>query len=257
MTTILDQHFLNNTKILKTILDTINSVEKHSVLEIGGGKGILTQKIIQKQPLEFTCVEIDEQLFKTLQPLFMDTNYTLLYENAITYLQQLQKDTFSIIVGNIPYSITQALYTQLLYLLPQKCVFLQPHSFTQQLLESSTKQTQFINANYEVYCIQVVKGEHFTPKAKTTSSIVELKRKTNIDKSRIEKFISHISKRYNQQFNNAIIFSLAMTLQKGKKEIKNELKKHNIEISTSKVSIVSNQEFNATLSKIEEIFLNS
>lgn len=255
MTTILDQHFLNSTQILNTIENTIGTIFHEDILEIGGGEGILTKKIIEKQPFSFTCVEIDEELFQALQPVFMNTKYILINENAITYLQGLKQNQYSFIVANLPYSLTQAIYTQILYILPLKCVFLQPHSFTKQILENESKQAQFINSQYHFECIETVSGDKFKPHAKTTSSIIKLHLKDETSKNKKELLLTYISKRYNQQLNNAIIFSLAQLLQKGKKEVISIIENNNIQIPKTRVSVISNEEFNYYINSIISLFL--
>ena len=58
----LDQHFLTNEAIARGIVSFLNVKDKESVLEIGPGKGILSQYIKRA-----TLVEIDSGLAEELK----------------------------------------------------------------------------------------------------------------------------------------------------------------------------------------------
>lgn len=252
-----DQHFLINEEILNKIIEAINVLDNESILEIGGGKGILTSKIIKQNPKLFTCVEIDSEMITHLQQLFNNSNHTLIHQSATEFLSTLKQNEFDKIVGNIPYGITESIYTQLYFLQPKECVFLQSHKTTRTLIEKQdTKQAQIINALYNLDCVEIVEGDNFKPIAKTKSSIIKLTLKEEFLKTQFEHFLTQISKRYNQTFFNSCVFSLAKVLEVGKKEIKSKLKELNIDISKEKISQISNEEFNVTIKKIEETFLN-
>lgn len=252
-----DQHFLINEEILDLISQTIGDMSNSSVLEIGGGKGILTQKIIEKNPKSFTCVEVDSEMIQHLKPLFSNTKYNLEYSNAIDYLHKSLREEFDIIVGNIPYGISEPLYTQFYFLLPKKIILLESHKTTRTLIEKqNTKQSILINVLYSIKCIKIVEGDNFEPITKTKSSIIKLKLREYSSKTEFEKFLTHLTKRYNQTFFNSCVYSLAQMLEVGKKEIKNKLKEFNIEISTKRIDTISNEEFIVTITKIEESFFN-
>lgn len=59
----LEQHFLNKKGkiVIKKVLSNFNLSEK-SIIELGSGKGDLTEEILFKTPKEIICVEIDTQL---------------------------------------------------------------------------------------------------------------------------------------------------------------------------------------------------
>lgn len=252
-----DQHFLINEEILNLISQTIGDISNSSILEIGGGKGILTQKIIEKNPQYFTCVEIDEKMIQYLNPLFENFSYNLVHSNAIEFLQSRKKEEFNIIVGNIPYGISEPLYTQFYFLLPKRIILLQSHKTTRTLTrKQNTKQSLLINALYSIECVEVIEGDNFEPIAKTKSSIIKLELKEESSKSTLENFLTQLSRRYNQTFYNSCVYSLAQTLGVGKKEIKEKIKTSNIYISKEKIDTISNEEFLKTLQEIKIYFFN-
>ncbi|MCH8520234.1 MAG: hypothetical protein LAT82_05775 [Nanoarchaeota archaeon] len=288
-TVIFDQHLLNNPKIISTIISELtskiesennknsvinssNNTQVINILEIGGGEGVLTKELLKLKPNSFTCLEIDDKMVDKLKPLFCNSNlnsssniystniispsYSLIHTNAISYLQSLNIHTFkyNILIGNIPYSITQPLYIQLLFLNPKIVLFLQSHKTSRTLLEKETKLSFLLNSIYEIKITQIIKGENFTPPAKTLSSTILLTLKSESDKCEFDKFLTFLTKRYNQQFNNSVVYSLAQLFDVGKKEIKLKLKEENIKLSLEKLNVISNEEFVKRIKEIKKIF---
>ena len=62
----LGQNFLIDKNISKKIINLINFKNKH-ILEIGPGKGALTDQILKKNPKTLTLVEKDFELSKYLK----------------------------------------------------------------------------------------------------------------------------------------------------------------------------------------------
>ena len=63
------QHFLINAKVIDDIVSAVPA-EAQNVLEIGPGRGALTEKLLAKHFLHFTAVEIDPQMQQYLQETF-------------------------------------------------------------------------------------------------------------------------------------------------------------------------------------------
>ena len=57
----LGQHFLNNEEISKKIV--ISHINRNNILEIGPGRGALTEKILEKKPKTLTLIEKDLKLY--------------------------------------------------------------------------------------------------------------------------------------------------------------------------------------------------
>ena len=54
------QHFLVNERIIEAIVSAVPS--EQNIVEIGPGRGALTQKLVEKNNLSLTAVEIDPQM---------------------------------------------------------------------------------------------------------------------------------------------------------------------------------------------------
>ena len=111
------QNFLTDPKILDQIDQVIECPPGDILLEVGGGYGILTDRLIKKgRPL--TVVEIDHKLFAMLEQKYSKTSGIALVKGDILKfdLGPLAPPAPSkiTVVGNIPYYLTTPLMTRLL-----------------------------------------------------------------------------------------------------------------------------------------------
>jgi len=105
------QNFLIDNNILTKIISTAEITDKDTVLEIGGGLGALTTELIKKS--KFVIVyEIDYKLYQFLLKKFSKfDNITFFNEDIL----KAEVPDHSIVVSNIPYSITGPLFEKLFY----------------------------------------------------------------------------------------------------------------------------------------------
>lgn len=102
----LGQHFLINQAIAKQIVDAADIQPTETVLEIGPGKGMLTQFLIEKAKKVIT-IEKDKQLVDFLQKKFKEAkNLTILHDDALKMLDSKYLDSKYLVVANLPYYIT-------------------------------------------------------------------------------------------------------------------------------------------------------
>lgn len=111
----LGQNFLTSQSALKKIIDSAELTAKDIVLEIGPGKGALTEKILEKAG-KVIAIEKDSRLISFLQEKFPQKNTHLtarqeikiIEGDALTFLpesENLKRGKYKI-VANIPYYIT-------------------------------------------------------------------------------------------------------------------------------------------------------
>jgi len=101
----LGQNFLNDPNIIKKIVN-LKDICNKNVLEIGSGKGALTDLIIKKNPKSLILIEKDEALFQQLKLKYQHIkNLKIFNEDVLrfNFEKYLKKDT--IIFGNLPYNI--------------------------------------------------------------------------------------------------------------------------------------------------------
>jgi 16S rRNA (adenine1518-N6/adenine1519-N6)-dimethyltransferase len=111
----LGQNFLTDPFWIQRIVQAFNLKAGECVLEIGPGKGVLTQELIKKSS-ELFAVEIDGRMVEYLEELFEgEKNLTLLHGD---FLKFNLADTFAgrrlRVLGNLPYHVTSAILVRVL-----------------------------------------------------------------------------------------------------------------------------------------------
>ena len=66
----LGQNFLIDKNIINLITEIGEINKKNSIIEVGPGKGSLTEKILEREPKDFTVIEKDERLIDILHEKF-------------------------------------------------------------------------------------------------------------------------------------------------------------------------------------------
>jgi 16S rRNA (adenine1518-N6/adenine1519-N6)-dimethyltransferase len=109
----LGQNFLIDPNIIRKIVAIADLSSEDTVLEIGPGRGILTEAL-SRAARRVVAVEIDPQLHRLLQQRQSDwPNVELVCADALTYpLEALPNGT--IVVANLPYYISTPLLFRLL-----------------------------------------------------------------------------------------------------------------------------------------------
>ncbi len=99
----LGQTFLKSRKIAQRLVSSLNLKEGEKVLEVGPGKGVLTEFLLA-YPVTVVGVEIDKRLASFLEEKFKEKeNFAVICADILKY--DLPGKNWKII-GNIPYSIS-------------------------------------------------------------------------------------------------------------------------------------------------------
>jgi len=109
----LGQHFLSDPNILKRIVDFSQVGPADQVLEIGPGKGTLTQ-VIAERASRVVAIEIDHSLFKFLSSTFQQKNIEVLEQDALDVNFDAILPSPYHLVSNLPYNITSPLLERLI-----------------------------------------------------------------------------------------------------------------------------------------------
>lgn len=175
------QNFLKDLNILKKIANVID-IENKNVIEIGPGKGSLTELLIQKAN-QLVAFEIDYDLIDLLNEKFKNqSNLTIINEDFLkadlSHYQNYE------IIANIPYHISTDIVFKIFenYQNFENVVLLVQKEFAQRIcanvnskdyskLSPSTKL--FYDAKY---CFDV-ENNAFWPEPKVTSAVIHLKRR--------------------------------------------------------------------------------
>ena len=110
----LGQNFLIDKNIVKKIINLVRMKDKN-IIEIGPGRGALTEEIIKQKPKSLCLIEKDDELSKDLAKIYCKNN---IVENIHADILKfdLEKINFenSIIIGNLPYNISSQIFIKLL-----------------------------------------------------------------------------------------------------------------------------------------------
>ena len=110
----LGQNFLKDLNIIKKIIN-LTDVEKKDILEIGPGRGALTDQILKNNPRSLTLVEKDTTLFNELKVKYCENRSVKIYNKDILKFnleEKLIRNT--IIFGNLPYNISSQILVRLI-----------------------------------------------------------------------------------------------------------------------------------------------
>jgi 16S rRNA (adenine1518-N6/adenine1519-N6)-dimethyltransferase len=114
------QHWLKSEKALNQIVATAELGENDTVLEIGGGTGILTKRLLNEAG-RVIVVEVDRDLCQGLVQKFREADHFLLLQEDFLKLDLAETLTAfpgfgypNKVVANIPYNITGLILTKLL-----------------------------------------------------------------------------------------------------------------------------------------------
>ena len=110
----LGQNFLIDKNIIKKIINFININDKN-IIEIGPGKGALTEEIIKNNPKSLILIEKDNVLFENLKLKYSNNHILKLYNDDILNIniEKIIKDD-TIIFGNLPYNISSQILIKFL-----------------------------------------------------------------------------------------------------------------------------------------------
>ena len=110
----LGQNFLIDKNIVKKILNLTNLNNKN-IIEIGPGRGALTDEIIKRKPKSLLLLEKDNELSNNLKLKFLDKkSIKIINIDGLRFnFQNLNKQKF-VLLGNLPYNISSQILIKLL-----------------------------------------------------------------------------------------------------------------------------------------------
>ena len=245
----LGQNFLIDKNIIKKIINIIDIGNKN-IIEIGSGKGALTNEIIKKKPKSLSIIEKDFNLSKELNLKYKNNKIVKIYNIDVLKLniEKLCRKN-SIIFGNLPYNISSQILVKILKFKKW------PPKFTDLILMFQKELGEkilgkFPSTNYgrlsilTSYRLKILKKflvspSCFLPKPKVTSLVIHFKPQLS---TIILKDISNLEKITNIIFSNK------------RKMINKNIKKI---LSKKDLLLINNLKLNIRPAEIEpEIFYN-
>ncbi len=179
----LGQNFLRDTAVISKIVDALGPIANEKVVEIGPGRGALTEKLLETAR-EVFAIEFDRDMVAILEERFAGhKNFHLINADALhfDYSQAVCLDNPAKLVANLPYNISTPI---LQGLADQRELFsTMVLMFQREVVERITapaggKERGFLSVivedAFKTECLFDVSPESFRPVPKVWSSVVRL-----------------------------------------------------------------------------------
>lgn len=179
----LGQNFLKSEIALKRIIEAGEIKSKDVILEIGPGKGALTEKLLEKAGLVI-AIEKDIELFEFLKEKFakaIEEKKIILKNDDILDFNVKQNVLRNYkIIANIPYNITGAILKKFLTEenKPERMILLVQNEVAKRIVASDHKESILsisVKAYGEPKLIMKVGARYFSPAPKVDSAIISIK----------------------------------------------------------------------------------
>jgi len=178
----LGQHFLTDPGIAERITGSLTLEHAQALLEIGPGKGVLTQFLKGRDDIDFYLVEIDNEAVE-----FLRKEYPALGDHLIgADFLRLDLSQFGervAIIGNFPYNISSQIFFKVLDnrdRVPEVVGMIQKEVAERLISGPGTKRygilSVFLQAWYNISYLFTVNPGSFFPPPKVKSSVIRLER---------------------------------------------------------------------------------
>ena len=180
----LGQNFLKSQIALRKIIEAGENSEEDIILEIGPGRGALTEKLLEKTGLVI-AVEKDHKLVESLKIKFAKeikaNTLILVYEDILKFdirTYNLETRTYKII-ANIPYNITGAILKKFLTAKhqPKRMVLMVQKEVAERIVAKNKKESILsisVKAYGEPKMIMKVSRRYFSPEPEVDSAIIKI-----------------------------------------------------------------------------------
>ncbi|MFA5722205.1 MAG: 16S rRNA (adenine(1518)-N(6)/adenine(1519)-N(6))-dimethyltransferase RsmA [Candidatus Paceibacterota bacterium] len=258
----LGQVFLKDQGIIKKIIQAGEIKPKDQILEIGPGKGILTQALIETEA-DIVAIEKDRELIGFLKNKFKNhLNLKIVYGDIRDFFKKDEdrklKRNYKVI-GNIPYYLTSHLIQLLLESenQPQDIILMIQKEVAQRIVEQPPKMN-LLAASIQFYAksgiICYVSKNSFSPKPKIDSAVIKItpiKTKENTNKILVKKFFTMIKAGFKQP-RKLLINNLSNNLKIEKENIKKAYQSLNISLDSRAQDLSINKWISLSLLLIED-----
>ena len=174
MSTKLGQNFLIDKNVAQREVENANITQDDVVLEIGPGKGILTNLLAEKAK-KVIAIEIDKKLVDTLD---LPENVELINEDALKVdFKKLPR--FNKIVSNLPFQISSPITFKILEYDFDLALLIYQKEFADRMVAkpgSKNYSRLSVNVYYKAECekLEIVPKTCFQPQPKVDSAVIKL-----------------------------------------------------------------------------------
>lgn len=235
----LGQNFLWNKDIVKRIVKLANLMPDDVVLEIGPGKGILTEELAKKAR-KVVAVELDEKLADYLKAKFKDVKNVEVIEKDIlkTDIKEIiarcgsQVSGYKI-VANIPYYITSLIIRYFLEkdFPPKEMILMIQKEVAERIIAGPGKHS-ILSLAVQYYAnpelLFEVEKDNFNPIPEVDSAVIRITHKMkNMRKGEVDNFFRVVRAGFCAK-RKTLANNLANSFHLDRKEVEERLKKNGI-----------------------------
>jgi len=169
------QHFLKQSSYIKALVEAGEIESEHHVLEIGPGTGVITERILDKNPSKLTIVEKDRKLSTYLEEKFSEKELEVLNQDILYYEIP---ETIDRCVSNVPFQITSEILEKLGKNQIQSSLILQKELAERITADPGDGSYSHLTIMTQYYFlpvkVQSIPSSAYTPEPKVDTSIVKL-----------------------------------------------------------------------------------
>jgi len=238
----LGQVFLKDEKVVQKIIQAAKIEPEDQILEIGPGKGVLTEFLL-KTGAEIVAVEKDVELVKFLKNLFKNKqNLKIIHADIRDFLKNTRYrilNTQYKALGNIPYYLTSNLLRLLLEnpIKPSLIVLMIQKEVAERVMAQPPKMN-LLSASVQFYAkpeiICYVSRTAFHPEPKVDSAVIKItpmKTKENINKIQKKNFFRIVKAGFKQP-RKLLINNLSKNLKIEKEYLQKIFLQSNMPLNT-------------------------
>lgn len=177
----LGQHFLTDLNIARKIADAV--AVGGDVLEIGGGMGVLTQFLLERDDITLWGIEIDRESIAYMRERFPDFSPRLIEGDFLKFDLRAQFPEGVKVAGNFPYNISSQIFFKVLEnrdLVPEVVGMIQKEVAVRIAEPPGSRaygiMSVLLQAWYDIEYLFTVNENVFSPPPKVKSAVIRLKR---------------------------------------------------------------------------------
>lgn len=178
----LGQNFLNSKTIARDIVRASGILLSDTVLEIGPGKGFLTEEILKTGAFVY-AIEKDDRMIPLLSEKFADEiargQFTLIHGDITKKIQGLPLEKPYKLIANIPYYLTGYILRAFLEMSqkPERMVLMLQKEVADRIVARGKKES-ILSIAVKVYgtprIVKKVPARYFTPAPKVDSAVIAI-----------------------------------------------------------------------------------
>jgi 23S rRNA (adenine-N6)-dimethyltransferase len=196
------QNLYKNKVTLKKIIKDIKLHNSDTVIEIGAGKGVITEELV-KYCDNVIAYELDNKYFEILEELFKD-NHNIVLRNQDFITSTLPNKEYKIF-ANIPFSLTSDIINKITgsnSKLIEAYLFVQKESSERYMgIPKSTQIATILFPIYDLSIIQDFNRRDFNPVPSVDIVLLKIKKKENAE-TEFELYRDFVTYVFNQRNGN-------------------------------------------------------